>query len=158
MPATSPGKRPTPDDEHSESLQPLKPPLRNRIGRSSHQRENIGLLAYSPLAFGVLSGKYLQASPKDGRITLFPRFSRYSNTQAQEATKRYVQLARDHGYSPAQMALAFVNQQPFLTSNIIGATTMPQLQENIASAQISLTEEVLQEIEAIAETIPNPSP
>jgi aryl-alcohol dehydrogenase-like predicted oxidoreductase len=122
------------------------------------QRENIGLLAYSPMGFGVLSGKYLKKKPKDGRVTLFPRFSRYSNPQAEEATKRYVRLAMDQGLNPGQMALAFVNQQPFVTSTIIGATTMDQLKENIGSVDIHLSEDLIKEINVVSESIPNPSP
>ena len=87
-------------------------------------REQCGLLAYSPLAFGFLSGKYEGgARPPKGRLSLYSRFSRYFNPQSEAACSRYVALAREHGLDPAQMALAFVTQQPFVTSNIIGATT-----------------------------------
>lgn len=122
-------------------------------------RENIGLLPYSPLGFGVLSGKYLngQAPPK-ARITLFPRFNRYTGETAVQATERYATLAQTHGLRFAQMALAFVNTRPFVTSNIIGATTMEQLKENIDSSSIVLSEEVLQGIEEIHKAIPNPAP
>ena len=121
-------------------------------------REDIGLLAYSPLGFGVLSGKYLGEWPADGRITLFQRFRRYTNDQATAATRRYVELARDHGLSPAQMALAFVTSRTFVTSNIIGATTLAQLEENIGSSRVELSPKVLEEIEAIHHqyTIPCP--
>lgn len=122
-------------------------------------RENIGLLAYSPMAFGVLSGKYLGGKrPKDGRVTLFARFSRYSNPQADAATEAYVELARQHGLDPGQMALAYVNSRPFVTSTIIGATTMEQLRSNIASEQVKLSKDVLAGIEAIHKrhTIPCP--
>jgi len=122
-------------------------------------RENIGLLAYSPMAFGVLSGKYLdEVKPGKGRLTLFPHYDRYSGETATEATKRYNELAASHGLSLAQMSLAFVNTRPFVTSNIIGATTMEQLKENIASIEVDLTDEVLDGIEAIHNTIPNPAP
>ncbi len=122
-------------------------------------REKAGLLAYSPLGFGVLSGKYLDgARPEGARITLWPDYTRYSNAQAQAATRDYVQLARDHGLDPAQMALAFVNSRPFLSSTIIGATTMGQLQDNIASAALQLDGTVLEGIEAIHSRHPNPSP
>src|SRR5690606_36866384 len=105
-------------------------------------REQVGLLAYSPLAFGVLTGKYLNgALPQDARITLFSRFSRYQGEQAEAAVARYVAIARDPGLSPAQMALAFVTQQSFVTSNIIGATSLAQLQENIATASLELPAE-----------------
>jgi len=122
-------------------------------------REDVGLLAYSPLGFGVLSGKYLEGtSPKDSRLHKWPDYDRYSNEQALAATAEYVQLAREHGLDPAQMALAFVNSRSFLTSTIIGATTMEQLKSNIASAEISLTPAILEEIEAIHRRQPNPCP
>ncbi len=122
-------------------------------------RENIGLLAYSPLGFGVLTGKYLNGKrPKDARITLYERFSRYTNQEGISATERYCQLAQDHGLSPAQMALAFVNQRSFVTSNIIGATKMEQLKENIESIQIELPPEILSEINQIHKSISNPCP
>ena len=90
-------------------------------------RESIGLLAYSPMAFGVLSGKYLdEIKPRKGRLTLFPHYDRYSSENATKATQQYQQLAQAHELSLAQMSLAFVNTRPFLTSNIIGATTMEQ--------------------------------
>ncbi|MFJ4374760.1 NADP(H)-dependent aldo-keto reductase [Pseudomonas japonica] len=122
-------------------------------------RENVGLLAYSPLAFGVLSGKYLNgAQPAKGRLTLFDRFQRYNNPQVERATAAYVALAREHGVDPAQLALAYVTSRPFLTSNIIGATTLEQLQSNLASVEVQLTEELLQGIEAIHVQQPNPAP
>jgi len=122
-------------------------------------REQCGLLAYSPLAFGMLSGKYEDgARPVNGRITLFSRFSRYSNPQARAACTRYVALAREHGLDPAQMALAYVTQQPFVTSNIIGATSLEQLDNNLASLQVKLSEEVQEAIETIHAAQPNPAP
>lgn len=122
-------------------------------------REQCGLLAYSPLGFGMLTGKYENgAKPKGARITEFERFRRYSNPQGVAATTEYVQLAQQHGLSPAQMALAFVNQQPFVTSNIIGATTLEQLKENIDSAQLTLSDALLQEIEAIHARYTYPCP
>jgi len=122
-------------------------------------RERAGLLAYSPLGFGVLSGKYLKgAAPKDARLTLYPDYNRYSNDNAIKATEAYVKLANDNVLNPAQMALAFVNAQPFVTSNIIGATTMQQLDDNIASANIRLSSDVLEAIAAIHQHYPNPSP
>ena len=122
-------------------------------------REEAGLLAYSPLGFGVLSGKYLDdAQPAGGRLTRWPHYDRYSNDQALAATRAYVELARENGLDPAQMALAFVNSRPFLTSNIIGATTMEQLKANIDSAELRLPETVLEGIEAIHTRHPNPSP
>ncbi|MEE1924668.1 NADP(H)-dependent aldo-keto reductase [Pseudomonas sp. 148P] len=122
-------------------------------------RENVGLLAYSPLAFGVLSGKYLNgAQPEKGRLTLFDRFQRYNNPQVERATAAYVALAREYGVDPAQLALAYVTSRPFLTSNIIGATTLEQLHSNLASVEVKLTEELLQGIEAIHVQQPNPAP
>ena len=128
------------------------------LAEFSH-REQIGLLAYSPLAFGVLSGKYLDgARPANGRITLFKRFSRYTSEQADAAVREYVALARQHGLDPTQMALAHVSSRPFVTSTIIGATTMNQLRSNIASASLTLSEDVQQGIEKIHQfhTIPCP--
>lgn len=122
-------------------------------------REKIGLLAYSPLGFGVLSGKYLGDRKPDGaRITLFPNYKRYSSEVAVEATQKYYELAQRNDLSLAQMALAYVNTRPFLTSNIIGATSMKQLRENVESINVSLSDEVLQGIEAIHDEFPNPSP
>lgn len=123
-------------------------------------REDAGLCAYSPLGFGTLSGKYLGgAMPPGARITLFPdRYTRYTKPRAVEATEAYVALAREHGLDPAQMALAYVTSRPFVTSNIIGATTMEQLESNIASASLTLPDAVLEGIEAIHADIPNPAP
>lgn len=122
-------------------------------------REQCGLLAYSPLAFGMLSGKYEQAArPAGARLTLFDRFVRYSNPQARGACSRYVALAREYGLDPAQMALAFVNRQPFATSTIIGATSLAQLESNLASADLILPQELLERIEAIHTGQPNPAP
>jgi aryl-alcohol dehydrogenase-like predicted oxidoreductase len=122
-------------------------------------REDCGLLAYSPLGFGVLSGKYLDgAQPAGARLTLFERFSRYSNARSLAATKAYVELARAHGLDPAQMALAYVNSRSFVTSNIIGATTMEQLHSNLQSMEVILSEEVLDAIEALHLDNPNPAP
>lgn len=120
--------------------------------------ENMGLLAYSPLGFGVLSGKYIQnKAPENARLKLFPRFNRYSSAQSTEATKRYMKLANDHGLTITEMALAFVNDRPFVTSNIIGATTMDQLKENIDSAAVVLSKEVLKGIDQIHSEIPDPA-
>ncbi len=122
-------------------------------------REGVGLLAYSPLGFGVLSGKYLNGQrPPKARITLYERFSRYTSPEGVRATERYCKLAREHGLSPAQMALAFVNNRSFVTSNIIGATTMDQLKENIGSIELELSNELLEEINEIHKVISNPSP
>ncbi len=122
-------------------------------------REAVPLLAYSPLAFGVLSGKYADgARPAGARLTRWDRFSRYDNPQAQSATAAYVALAREHGLDPAQMALAYVNSRPFLGANIIGATTLAQLDDNLASAALELPDPVLAGIEAIHQRQPNPAP
>ncbi|HAS6160522.1 TPA: NADP(H)-dependent aldo-keto reductase [Vibrio vulnificus] len=121
--------------------------------------EGVQLLAYSPMAFGTLSGKYLDgARPKGARCTLFERFQRYFTPQGLEATKAYVSLARDYGLDPAQMALAFVNQRPFVASNIIGATTLDQLKANIESLNVKLEDEVLNKIQQIGTTYSNPCP
>ena len=120
-------------------------------------REDIGLLAYSPLAFGVLSGKYIKGTDApNSRLNLFPRFARYSSANATRATKRYMQLAEQHDMSLTELSLAFVTQQPFVTGNIIGATNVAQLKENIGSASIDLSAEILDEINAIHAEIPNP--
>ena len=122
-------------------------------------REAVGLLAYSPLGFGKLSGKYSGGSQPDGaRLTLFPQFQRYSNPQADAATAEYVQLARTHGLEPAAMALAFVHSRAFVTSTLISATSPAQLASNLASVQLKLDADVLQGIEAIRRRYPIPSP
>lgn len=123
-------------------------------------REHVGLLAYSPLAFGTLSGKYLDGRRPDGaRLTRFPDFKqRYLKPNGIRATEEYCRLAREHGLDPAQMALAFANSRPFLTSNIIGARTMEQLRSNIESVNITLTNELLEAIEAVHNDNPNPCP
>ena len=122
-------------------------------------REQIGLLAYSPMAFGVLSGKYVKNTAGDNtRLKLFPRFARYSSVQSTKATQMYLDLAEKHGLTLAQMSLAFVNQRPFVTSNIIGATSISQLKENINSINVDITNELLNEINSIHAIIPNPAP
>ena len=122
-------------------------------------RERVGLVAYSPLGFGVLSGKYLGgARPEGARLTRFPDYARYCKPNALKATAAYVKLAGEHGLDPAQMALAFVNSRPFLASTLIGATSTEQLRTNLASAELKLSPEILEGIEAIHERYPNPSP
>ncbi len=122
-------------------------------------RERVDLLAYSPMAFGVLSGKYLEgARPEGSRLKLYPGYTRYLTEQGQSATAAYVALAREAGLDPAQMALAYVNSRPFLGSNIIGASRMDQLQSNIASVDIELGEAVLAGIEAIHRRYTYPCP
>lgn len=123
------------------------------------QYEGVGLLAYSPLAFGYLTGKYRHgARPADGRITRFSRFSRYSNEQSLWATEQYAQLAEQHGLSLTQLALAFIKQQFFVTSTIIGATNLEQLKENIDAFEVNLCDEILAGIDAIHQQQPNPAP
>ncbi len=121
-------------------------------------RERVGLLAYSPLAMGALSGKYIDGNPPGARHTLFPHLKRYFSDKGKRATEKYVALARDHGLDPAQMALAYVNSRPFVTANIIGATNLEQLATDIASIDIELPEEVLEGIERIHQEDPNPCP
>ncbi len=121
-------------------------------------RQNIGHLPYSPLGFGQLTGKYLEETPKNARVTLFPQFARYHNENSFKATRAYNEIAKKYNISLTQMALAFVNDRPFVTSNIIGATTMDQLKENIDSINLTLSDDILKEIEAVHENIPNPAP
>ena len=122
-------------------------------------RERTGLLAYSPLGFGVLSGKYLDgAQPSGARLTLFDFFTRYTTPKGVAATRRYAEIAREAGLSPAALALAYVNSREFLTANIIGATTMEQLKENIASVDVALDEAALEAIEETHAETPNPCP
>ncbi|MEH6658710.1 NADP(H)-dependent aldo-keto reductase [Leeuwenhoekiella marinoflava] len=122
-------------------------------------REEVGYLAYSPMAFGALSGKYINGTETpDSRINKFPQYSRYSNEQAVGATKRYQKVAEKHNLSLAQMALAFVTDRPFMAANIIGATSLEQLKENISSVDLKLTPEILEDIEAVHTAIPNPAP
>ncbi|MEC4728128.1 NADP(H)-dependent aldo-keto reductase [Shewanella sp. D64] len=115
-------------------------------------REEVPLLAYSPLAFGALSGKYLDGQwPEGARLTLFKRFARYTGTQlALDATKAYVELAHEFKLSPAQMSLAFVNSRKFVVSNIIGATNLEQLKENIDSINTSISPELMIRLDELA--------
>ncbi|KTR47415.1 aldo/keto reductase [Pantoea ananatis] len=123
------------------------------------QHEGVELLAYSCLAFGTLSGKYLNgAQPAGARNTLFSRFTRYSGEQSQLAVAEYVALAQKHQLDPSQMALAFVRQQPFVSSTLLGATTLDQLKINIESANVTLSSEVLEELEAIHRRYTYPAP
>ncbi|UJH89967.1 NADP(H)-dependent aldo-keto reductase [Antarcticibacterium sp. 1MA-6-2] len=132
---------------------------KDEVGLSEiYHRENIGLFPYSPLGMGTLSGKYLNEQPQNTRLTLFPQYTRYSSEQAVEATKRYCEIADKFSLKPAQMALAFVRQQPFVTSTIIGATTMDQLKENISSINVELSSEVITEINKVHKAFPNPAP
>ncbi len=122
-------------------------------------RENVGLLAYSPMAFGLLSGKFLSGeSHPNSRIKLFPQFARYNSAQSAEATRLYNEVAKKHGLTLTELSLAFVNQQAFVTSTIIGATTLEQLKENIASIDVVLSDEILKDIDAVQAIIPDPAP
>jgi len=121
-------------------------------------REEVGLFPYSPLGMGTLSGKHLNGIQKNTRLSLFPQYKRYTNELAIKATGEYKKLADKHGLSLTHLALAFVNQQKFVTSNIIGATSMGQLKENIGSIDVNLSDEIIQEIEEIHRLIPNPAP
>lgn len=121
-------------------------------------RERCGLLAYSPLGFGVLTGKYQRGRPQGSRLQRWSYFTRYSNPQAKTATAKYLALSRQYDLTPAQMALSFIQQQPFVTSVITGATTIEQLEENLESANLKLPRELLREIDAIHEAQPNPAP
>jgi aryl-alcohol dehydrogenase-like predicted oxidoreductase len=122
-------------------------------------RENIGLLAYSPLAFGVLSGKFLTGeSHPNARLTLFPQFARYNSEQCHKATQLYQEIAHKNGLTVTELSLAFVEQQQFVASTIIGATTLAQLKENIGSIKISLSQEIIAEINTIQALIPDPAP
>jgi len=128
------------------------------LAEVSH-REDVGLLAYSPLAMGLLSGKYRNgAVPEGSRMALFSRFTRYEGEPVIAATERYCALAEEHGLTPAQLALAFVNSRSFVLSNIIGATTLEQLEENIRSVDVALSRDVLTGINTIHKQIPDPAP
>ena len=121
--------------------------------------ENVGLLAYSPLAFGYLTGKFRHgARPANTRISLYSRFSRYSNPQSEWATEQYAQLAEQHDLTLTQLSLAFIKQQFFVNTTIIGATNLDQLKENIQAFEIELSTDVLEGIEAIHRQQPNPAP
>lgn len=122
-------------------------------------REGIGLLAYSPLAFGTLTGKYRHgARPEQARLTRYERFQRYNNAQAEAAVERYAAVAEAAGITLTQLALAFVNQRTFVSSNIIGATSIEQLAENINSMQVALSSETQAAIDAVHAEISNPCP
>ena len=121
-------------------------------------RENVGLFPYSPLGMGTLSGKHLNGIKENTRLSLFPQYKRYTNEQAIKATRKYKELADTYNMSLTQMALAFVNDRPFVTSNIIGATSIEQLKENISSIDVELSNEIISEIDEIHLAIPNPAP
>ncbi len=122
-------------------------------------RENVGLLAYSPLAFGLLSGKYLADAQARGRLTLFQGFAqRYSKVNVPPAVEAYAELARANGLTPVELALGFVASRSFVASTIIGATTLEQLGEDIAACEISLGADLLRQIEALHLRYGNPAP
>lgn len=120
---------------------------------------NVGLLAYSPLAFGWLTGKYLADPRAHGRITLFPGFGqRYNKPNVPAATAEYVRIAQEAGMTPTTLSLAFARTRRYTSSVLLGATTLQQLQENLASAEVTLSEETLAAIEAVHQRHPNPAP
>ena len=122
-------------------------------------RENVGLLAYSPMAFGVLSGKFLTGeSHPNARINLFPQFARYNSENTREASRLYNEIAKDFGLTLTELALAFIEKQPFVTSTIIGATNLEQLEQNINTINVSLSEEIMLEVENVQNNFPNPAP
>nr|ADI19195.1 predicted oxidoreductases (related to aryl-alcohol dehydrogenases) [uncultured delta proteobacterium HF0130_20J24] len=122
-------------------------------------RESVGLLAYSPLAFGALTGKYLDGlKPARARLTLYSRFQRYQTKNALKAIREYVRLAREYDLDPAQMALAFVRTRSFTTSVLLGATSVKQLESNLESSELDLSSEVIDTIHEIHKRIPNPCP
>jgi len=128
----------------------------NGLSEFSHL-EQVSLLAYSPLAMGVLTGKYRHgARPAGARLTVYERFDRYTSPQAMEIAEAYCALAEANGMTPATMALAWVNSRPFVASNLIGATTLAQLKENLESVEVKLSEDVLAEIDRLHELQPNP--
>lgn len=128
------------------------------LGEIAH-REHVSLLAYSPLGFGTLTGKYLDGRrPSEARLTRFERFRRYTHPRGHAATQAYVELARRHGLDPAQMALSYVMRRSFTTSTLVGATSLEQLARNIASLKLTLSAEVLSGIEEIHQRNPNPCP
>jgi aryl-alcohol dehydrogenase-like predicted oxidoreductase len=122
-------------------------------------REDVGLLAYSPLGFGTLTGKYLNGNrPARARLSLFPDYRRYTGARAEAATRDYVALDAANGLDPAQMALAYVHSRPFVTSTIIGATTLAQLDANLRAFDLVLEPAVIEAIDAIHHANPNPAP
>ena len=122
-------------------------------------REKCGLLVYYPLAAGALSGKYRNGKmPKNSRLALFKGWERHLNPLALKAYDEYFKLAKENDLTMVQLAQSFVNSRPFVTSNIIGATTMEQLKENIDSINIELSDEIIEKINQIHNNNPNPSP
>ena len=121
-------------------------------------RENVGLLAYSPLGFGMLTGKHLSGIAPNSRLGLFKQFVRYNSDNSIKATQLYHQLAADNGLTLTQMALAFVQKQSFVTATILGATSVLQLKENINTQNVNLSETICLEIDKIQELFPDCAP
>lgn len=123
-------------------------------------REQVGLLAYSPLAMGMLTGKFKGGTvwPPFARLTLFERFVRYRTPVGMAQSEKYVALAREHGIDPAHLALAFVTRQPWLASTLVGATSVPQLEHDLRAAEVVLTPDLIAGIERIHKESPNPCP
>jgi aryl-alcohol dehydrogenase-like predicted oxidoreductase len=121
-------------------------------------RENVGLLAYSPLAFGQLTGKYIADPKAHGRLTIFPPnwSPRYTRPRVIEATHRYMKIAADNGMSVTQLALAWCYSRSFVASTIIGATTLPQLKENIDAYAVKLSDEVVRAVNDVHLEFTNP--
>lgn len=138
----------------------------NLINRTFHinlaeacRFNNVGLLAYSPLGFGLLTGKYLNGIPENTRLALFQGFGqRYDKTNVKSAVQAYLNIAHRHGLTPAQLALAYVRSRWFVSSTIIGATNLEQLRENLSSVNIELSDEVIAEINDVHALYPNPTP
>lgn len=138
----------------------------NLLNRSFEQglaevsmREDVGLLAYSPLGAATLAGKYLDgAVPPGSRRAIDHRKSRYATVNADAATREYLEVARRHGLSPTQMAIAFTLHQPFVASSLIGATNMADLKSNIAAIDVTLSDEVMKDLDAVNERYPDPCP
>ncbi|MBA1321692.1 NADP(H)-dependent aldo-keto reductase [Pseudomonas plecoglossicida] len=131
----------------------------NGLSEFSH-RDGVSLLAYSPLAFGTLTGKYLDgARPEGARLSsVYRTFNRYDSSEANSAIASYVQIAAKRGFSPAQLALAFVIRQPFVASAITGQTSLAQLHDNLGALELELDDELLAEIQAVHRRTPNPAP
>jgi len=121
--------------------------------------KNVGLMAYSPLGFGILTGKYLNGIPENSRLALFAGFGqRYDKTNLNDAVKAYLEIAGKYNLSPAQMALAYVRSRWFVTSTIIGATSLEQLEENLGSLEVNLDRDIIAEINGVHAKYPNPTP
>jgi aryl-alcohol dehydrogenase-like predicted oxidoreductase len=129
------------------------------LSEFSH-REDVSLLAYSPLAFGALTGKYLEgARPEGSRLSsVYRTFNRYDSVSAQDAIAGYVQIARQHGLAPAQLALAYVIDKPFVASALTGQTSLAQLRENLGALELVLSDEIKAQIQAVHQRVPNPAP